>query len=183
MQPEVGCLGRDFWYKRKGIVWLVALFGILSLSLLNRAANASAPLNGTLPLGGTLPPPPVITGQGQVRVIHLAPFAASTDDTEVDVCTENNNALPGLTGLVYGSHSGYQVFATGNHDWKVTQPGCGALVVDLPQFQLYANTALTIYIIGDGTNQPFAAFLSVDRPGANLVRYLPFLFHRQPVAQ
>jgi hypothetical protein len=172
------------------MLWLVSVFGFLAVGFFSGSIGVSASpqraalLNGTIPPGGTLPPAPVVQGRGQVRVIHLAPFAAATNDTAVDVCREDNSAVSGLTGLVYGSQSGYQVFATGNHDWKVTEPGCGALVVDLPLFQLYADTVLTIYAIGDGVNQPFATWLNVDRPGASLVRYLPFLFHRhQPVAQ
>jgi hypothetical protein len=164
------------------------LFGFLCLSLLSgvvgvsASPNRAAPFNGTIPPGGTLPPAPVAQWQGQVRVIHLAPLAAALNDTTVDVCREDGSAISGLNGLVYGSQSGYQAFATGNHDWKVTEPGCGALVVDLPQFQLYADTVLTLYLIGDGVNQPFATWVSVDRPGANQVRYLPFLFHRHQSA-
>jgi hypothetical protein len=158
---------------------MVTLFVIvIALALLHSTANAEE-YTGTIPPGGTVPPAPIDLVNGFVRVVHAAPFAADVNDTAVDICDENDDPIPGLTGLLYLNESGYLPFAPGSYDWYVGTPGCASQVVDIPPFNLFVNAALTIYILGDGTNQPFTTVLSVDRAGLDQVSHLP-LIHPAP---
>lgn len=124
---------------------------------------------GTIPPGGTIPPAPIDPRNGQVRVVHLAPFDAVLANTAVDVCRENNTPVTGFTGLVYLSTSGYQPFPPTIYDWKVMTPGCGALLVDIPPFTLNAGAVLTLYIVGDDDNQSLSTLLSVENVGTYTV--------------
>lgn len=129
--------------------------------------------NGTVPPGGTIPPgtvPPLETGQ--IRVIHLAPFDPDVANTAVDICTEANLPVTGFTNLVYLTETGLQTFAAGNYDWKVSKPGCGATIVDIAPFTLFAGGRLTLQIIGDGTNQPISTVLIVEDLGLTHIYYL-----------
>lgn len=155
---------------------VVTLFCVLmTLALLHQVASAEEE-TGTIPPGGTMPPPPIDMVNGFVRVVHAAPFAADVNDTAVDICDENDDPIPGLTGLVYLSESGYLPFARGTYDWYVGTPGCTSQLVDIPPFNLFVNTALTLYILGDGTNQPLTTVLSVDRTGLDRVLHLPLIY-------
>jgi hypothetical protein len=150
---------------------------VMALALLHGAASAEED-TGTIPPGGTVPPAPIDFIHGFVRVVHAAPFAADVNDTAVDICDENDNPISGLTGLLYLTESGYLPFAPGSYDWYVGAPGCASQVVDIPPFNLFVNAALTLYIVGDGANQPLTTVLSVDRAGLDLVMHLP-LIHLQ----
>lgn len=136
--------------------------------------NGTLP-GGTLPPGGTIPPngtvPPA--NAGLVRIVHFAPFDPDLADTALDICTETNQPVAGFTGLVYRSATSYQTFSTGVYDWKVTRPGCGATVVDVPPFTLFNGARLTLNIIGDSVNQPLGTILTVDDIGFPTNLYLP----------
>lgn len=177
--------GRWFGSRR---AWLLGCFLVLSLlagvEWAQRTAHAAddeaVAVNGTLPPGGTIPPgtippggtvPPAIAGQ--IRVIHFAPFDSNIAATVVDICTEDNQPIAGFTNLVYRSETGYQNFVPGTYDWKVTLPGCGATVVDIPPFTLFKGAMLTLNIIGDGVSQPLTTILAVDDLGFPFSLYLP----------
>ena len=154
---------------------LVALFaGLVTLagfSLFSHQASAA----GTIPPGGTLPPGGTVPlNQGQVNIIHLAPFDAVIANTAVDVCTETNTAVTGATNLHYLEQSGFLALTAGSYDWKVTKPGCGATIVDIAPFVLAKQGIITLLIIGDNTNQPVSTLLLVQDSGIT-VRYLPFV--------
>jgi len=154
---------------------LVALAGI---SLLSPQANAGATIPGGTVPPGTLPPPGP-AGQGQVNVIHLAPFDPVIANTAVDVCTEAGTPVTGATNLHYLEQSGYLTLPQGNYDWKVMTPGCGSLIVNLDPFTLFDQAVLSVLIIGDGVNQPFDSVLIVQDRGLSLKKYLP-LIYKQP---
>lgn len=152
---------------------------LMTFALLHQTASA-AEESGTIPPGGTVPPAPIDFVNGFVRVVHAAPFAADVNDTAVDICDENDTPIPGLIGLLYLNESGYLPFSPGTYDWYVGTPGCASQMVDIPAFNLFVNAALTLYILGDGTNQQFTTVLSVDRVGLNQVVHLPLI---QPKSQ
>jgi hypothetical protein len=130
---------------------------------------------GTIPPGGTLPAPLTPTpGSALVRVLHLAPFDSVIANTAVDTCTQANAPVVGLTGLVYLEQSGYLTLTPGVYDWKVSTPGCGITVLDLPAFTLQPGTVLTLLIVGGGS-QPFSSVLLVDRGGVQSTLYLPII--------
>lgn len=164
------------WYLA-GFVMLFALSLLKPDNLLATAATRqqqAALLGGTIPPGGTVPTPPIDPQQGQVRVFHLAPIGSTASST-VDICTEANQPVSGLTGLTYLSQSGYIPLTPGTYDWKVGDGGCTTTVLDLPPFQVAAGTALTLLIVGDGVNQPLASILLVDDVGRFYPRYLPLV--------
>ena len=156
--------------------FFVALFAMLitlaGFSLLSQQASAAGtiPPGGTVPPGGTLPP----ANQGQVNIIHLAPFSTVLANTAVDVCTEANVPVTGATNLHYLEQSGFLNLPAGSYDWKVTQPGCGATIVDLAPFVLGDQGRITLLIIGDGVNQPVSSLLLVQSMGLMHV-YLPLI--------
>jgi hypothetical protein len=160
--------------------WLTvtALFLMLmALAALHQSVQAESDGN-TVPPGGTISPAPQDGINGFVRVVHAAPFAPNNANTTVDICDENDQPIPGLTGLAYLNQSNYLPFAPGTYDWYVGTVGCGSLVVEIPAFNLFRDAALTLYILGDGGNQPLTTVLSVDRRGLDKVNYLPLLYNR-----
>ena len=159
--------------------WLMAsaLFLLLMvLGALHQRVQAEGESN-TVPPGGTISPAPHDGINGFVRVVHAAPFAQSNANTTVDICDENDQPIPGLTGLAYLDQSNYLPFAPGSYDWYVGTVGCGSSVVDIPAFNLFLDAALTIYILGDRSNQPLTTVLSVDRRGFDKINYLPLLYN------
>lgn len=160
----------------------VAFFLImLTLALLSRRAFAEGE-GGTLPPGGTVPPPPPTdVTRGFVRVVHAAPFAPVVADTAVDICDATNTPVSGLSGLVYLSATDYLPFAPGFYDWYVGEPGCTAQVVDIPEFRLFPDTVVSLYILGDNDNQPVTTILNVDRAGLNRTYHLPIVFQQTDI--
>ena len=165
-------LGR---WPRHGLFVFVLVLVVCGLALLHQPASAEEQTE-TIPPGGTVPPPPHNLTAGLVRVVHGAPFSPVVADTAVDICQADDTAVAGFTGLVYLTETGYLPFAPGIYDWYVGEPGCVAEVVDIPPFTLFVDAALTIYILGDGVNQPITTVLSVDRAGLNRIQQLPLVF-------
>ena len=153
---------------------LFALLLVLAgLSLVSQQVSAGTiPPGGTVP-GGTIPP----AGQGQVNIIHLAPFAAALSDTAVDVCTQANVPVTGATNLHYLEQSGFLTLPAGTYHWKVTKPGCGAFVVNVPAFVLNDQAQLTLLILGDGSvDHPYSTVLLVQNPGLSNKVSLPIIY-------
>lgn len=138
--------------------------------------NETTP-NGTIPPGGTIPPPTTDPTQGQVRVFHLAPFAAESSATAIDICETVGSPVAGLTGLVYLENSGYITVAPGTYDWAVGTPGCTTLLLDLPPFVTAPGSVATILVTGGANNQPLTSVFIVDELGQQNQLYLP-LIHR-----
>jgi hypothetical protein len=110
-----------------------------------------------------------------VNIIHLAPFATDISDTAVDVCTSANVPVTGATNLHYLEQSGFLTLPAGVYDWKVTQPGCGATIIDVPAFVLNDRAQLTLLILGDGVHQPYSTVLLVQNSGLSHKVALPII--------
>lgn len=159
------------------ITLFAALVALAGISLISPQANAGATIPGGTVPPGTLPPPGP-SGQGQVNVIHLAPFDPVIANTAVDICTEAGTPITGATNLQYLEQSGYLLLPQGNYDWKVMTPGCSSLIVNLEPFTLFDQAVLSVLIIGDGVNQPFDSVLIVQDRGISLKKYLPLIFNQ-----
>jgi hypothetical protein len=152
------------------------MFVLLTLGALHQQVKA-AEEGGTVPPGGTIPPAPIDRVHGFVRVVHAAPFAQDVADSEVSICDNaTGNFVGGLTELFYLTDSGYLPFDPGTYDWYVGTPDCDNVVVDIPPFNLFRDAALTIYFLGDGTNQLLTTILSVDRGGLDRFYHFPLMF-------
>lgn len=169
---ELYRLGRGLCYVLLFVLLLV-LAG-QSGSWINAASLKQTVPGGTIPPGGTLPPPaPPTAGTGLVRVLHLASANGTIPNPAVDICTQAGAPVPGFTGLVYLTQSGYQPLPAGPYDWTVATPGCSTAVLDLPPFILQSGAALTLLIVGGG-NQSLTSVLLVDRAGQTAF-YLPII--------
>lgn len=166
-----------FWRRYLFIGLFAVLVVLAGFSLLTPQAHAAGTLpSGTVPPGGTIPPggttpPPPTAAQGQINIVDQATFSSA-----VDVCTEANVPVTGATGLDYSDQTGFQTFPAGTYDWKVTKPGCGATIVDIPPFKLNPQAVLTLFITGNGSSeQPFNTVLVVQNLGLFFNLYLPII--------
>ncbi|CAN5549263.1 hypothetical protein BH10CHL1_BH10CHL1_12470 [soil metagenome] len=167
INPSYYQIGRRYLF----VALFAGLITLAGFSLFNQQASAA----GTIPPGGTLPPGGSVPfNKGQVNIIHLAPFDANIANTAVDVCTETNTPVAGATNLHYLEQSGFLTLSSGSYDWKVTQPGCGATILDLAPFVLGNQGVITLLIIGDRVNQPLSSLLLVQDTGLINV-YLPLI--------
>lgn len=92
-----------------------------------------------------------------VRIVHAAPFASDLGDTEVDIRFDEGGALPGLTNVPYKVDSGFFPLDAGTYDLQVTTPGGGTTLIDPAPVTLNAGDVVTIFAVGDITNQPVGA--------------------------
>lgn len=110
-------------------------------------------------------PPP---GTGELRVAHAAAIGATIPATLVDVCSQDGQPFqPGSNGLRYFRATAYRQLSIGEYDLKITRrtsdTACaGSLLVDLPPWALPEGTATTLYLVGDGVNQPLNGFTFAD---------------------
>jgi hypothetical protein len=102
-----------------------------------------------------------------LRVFHVAPIGATIDATRVDVCSQDGIIFNDLArGLRFGRNSplaGYKPLPIGTYDLKVTRyvattECAGTLLIDPPPLSLGAGVGTTLYLVGDGPNQPLAVF-------------------------
>jgi len=166
-------------HKRTLLIFLL-LTSISIFYATNQSVNAqsginSSDLNGTIPPGGTIPAPQPDATQGQVRVLHLAPFATDLNDTEIDICKGVGDPVAGLTGLFYLQTSGYLFFPPGTYDWFVGTPGCATMLLDLPPFLLARGSVSTLLIVGGANSQPLNSIFLIDQLGQVYQRYLPII--------
>jgi len=102
--------------------------------------------------------------QTRVNVGHLAPFADNLADTAVSVDVDGSEIL---TGVQFNQLSGYLELsgpgvAPGDTLVEViAPPGSGSVAIS-DNFDLPADTDLTVSAIGDGNNQPLEFLALVD---------------------
>lgn len=121
---------------------------------------------------------PPLPGMAQVRLNHLSPSATTPSATAVDICTDGNVPIPGLTGLVYGQSTGFLPIPPGIVDLKVALTGsnCTVTVRDVPPIQLMPGQVVDLFgigLIGD-LGLPFAVDGNGLRARASLSHFAPF---------
>ncbi|MDX1381662.1 MAG: DUF4397 domain-containing protein, partial [Xanthomonadales bacterium] len=98
-----------------------------------------------------------MAGNLNIRIVHAAPFAADLAATEVSIRTDGGDLVNGLTGVPYGVDSGFFEIPAGNYDLKVASNDGSVNYIDLAAVDLPAGANVTVYAVGDGTNQPLGA--------------------------
>lgn len=99
-----------------------------------------------------------------LRVIHVAAIGATIEATQVDVCSQSGQLFhSSAAGLRYNRTTINKKIDPNTYDLKVTRfneanPCSGAVVIDPPPIPLAAGTKTNLFLVGDGTNQPLAAF-------------------------
>jgi hypothetical protein len=93
-------------------------------------------------------------GNLNLRVAHLAPFAADLDDTQVSIRTAAGDVVNNLVGVPYGVNSGFFEVPAGEYDLKVASNDGSVNLIDPLPATLPAGADVTLYAIGDGINQP-----------------------------
>ncbi len=96
-------------------------------------------------------------GNFKLRLGHYAPFAADLEDTRADIRLDNGDLV--LENVAFGDVSGYLELPAGEYDLKVTTPGGDTTLFDLEPEGFEAGEVVSVFAIGDGANQDFAAFL------------------------
>ncbi|MCB0077024.1 MAG: DUF4397 domain-containing protein [Anaerolineales bacterium] len=101
---------------------------------------------------------PPAAGAAKLRIGHLAPFAATSAATEVDIRLQDGSVIPGLTNVPYKGVSGYLELPAGTLDVIITAPGGSPVYLDVPPLTLVGNTVTTVFAIGDLGNQPLEVY-------------------------
>jgi hypothetical protein len=159
---------------RSGAVVVALALLILGLAFFAAPATSSAQdaPNGTIP-GGTVPPMPPL--RPSITFVHAAPFDADVNMTGVDVCTDEDEIVPGLDDIVYGE-ARTLFFDPDWFDWKIAVPGtnCLNVLVDIEPFSLGYNAVKVLVFSGDGVNQPLDVIDVLAREGGGVI-FMPVL--------
>ncbi|GIV79492.1 DUF4397 domain-containing protein [Litorilinea aerophila] len=116
-------------------------------------------------------------GLGKIRVVHVAPFANTSAGTRLHVRTQGGQVIdPSLENLEYRDESGFLTLPVGSYDWRVLQAGDNSTWLDLPPFNLLPGAVLTLWLMGDGINQPPVSRLLVSQGGGGTLLYFPIIF-------
>jgi hypothetical protein len=91
-----------------------------------------------------------------VRVVHAAPFAADVDQTHVSIRTAGGDLVNNLEQVPYLVSSGFFEIPAGTYDLKVVSVDGSVNLIDPLPAPLPAGAGVTLYAIGDGTNQPLS---------------------------
>jgi len=94
------------------------------------------------------------TGNLNLRVLHAAPFASDSDDTEVSIRTAGGDVINGLVGVPYFGDSGFFEVPAGEIDFKVASNDGSTNLIDPESVVLPPELNVTVVAIGDGVNQP-----------------------------
>lgn len=97
---------------------------------------------------------PAGAGNLKLRVVHAAPFAATLAATEVSIRTAGGDVVAGLTNVPFAAASDVLEIPAGNYDLKVATPNGRVNLIDLAPVDLPAGVSLTVFAVGDGSNQP-----------------------------
>ena len=155
-----------------GIFALLAIAGFFGQPAMAGDAGIGTTVPGTVPPGGTIPMPLVST----VLVIHSAPFAIDPADTALDICTEDDLPVAGLSNLIYLDQAS-TILVSGEYDWKAAEAGtnCANTVIDLAPFRVDSGAEYLLLLTGDGANQPLGS-LFVTLTAGTPDMYLPIIF-------
>ncbi len=98
--------------------------------------------------------PPPGSAEGQVRVVHAAPFASGLPATAVDVVPDAGGA-PIATNVRYRDSTPFLTLPGGTPiDVEVRLAGTNVVLIDPDAFSLTPGQRLSVFAIGDGTHQP-----------------------------
>ena len=97
-----------------------------------------------------------MAGMAKLRGGHLAPFASDAADTLADVRLQDGTVI--LDDVSYGDIAAYYPLPAGTYDLKVTTPDGSTTLIDLMPVTLGAGDIVSLFAVGDGTNQPLGAF-------------------------
>jgi nitrogen fixation protein len=104
------------------------------------------------------------SGNAKVRIGHLAPFAALAADTLADVRLQDGTVI--LNDVPYGAIAGYLELPEGTYDLKITSPDGTVTLIDPRPVELEDGDILSIFAVGDGSNQALGIFaLPSGAPG------------------
>ena len=103
-------------------------------------------------------------GAAKLRLTHLAPFANTLADTQVDICTQAGTVVATLVNVPFKATSGYLELPAGDYDLKIADAGtnCGTTLIDVPSVRLLPNSITEVAAIGDGTNFPPTVAATTD---------------------
>jgi predicted outer membrane repeat protein len=140
----------------------VSLTPTLEYSLVAAGDGSRQPLELLQLLdNSTLPPP----GKFHLRVGHLMPFETGSAPADLRL----QDGAPVLTGLSYGDVSGFIPLDAGVYDLKITTPGGAITLVDPLPVSFAEGQVVTVFAVGDGSNQPLGVFAwNAGEPGALL---------------
>jgi hypothetical protein len=100
---------------------------------------------------------PPTMGTARVRVGHLAPFAATITDTLADVRLQDGTVI--VDDVPYGAVSPlYLPLPAGTYDLKVTTADGSVTLIDPMPVTLLDGNIVSLFAVGDGTNQPVGVF-------------------------
>lgn len=123
----------------------------------------------------TTPPPP--SAEGQVRVVHAAPFASGLPATAVDIVPDAGGS-PIATNVRYRDSTDFLTLPSGTPiDVEVRLAGAAVVLIDPDAFTLTAGQRLSVFAIGDGTKQRVRALVvpaASESARVRLVHAAPF---------
>jgi hypothetical protein len=93
-------------------------------------------------------------GSVKVRIVHAAPFAATSEATEVSIRTAGGDVVAGLQGVPYGANTmGYLELPAAIYDLKVASNNGQVNYIDPLPVALADGTIVTLFAVGDIVNQ------------------------------
>jgi len=107
-------------------------------------------------------------GSAAARILHVAPIGTTIDATRVDICSQEGVLFsPTADALRYLRSTADRILPAGDYDLKVTRtvpgtPCAGTVVIDPPPLTLAEGDKTSLYLVGDGPNQPLTVFTFED---------------------
>jgi hypothetical protein len=95
-------------------------------------------------------------GNVKVRVVHAAPFGATSESTEVSIRTAGGDLVAGLQGVPYGGKSDYLELPADTYDLKVASNNGQVNFIDPLPVPLAPGTIVTLFAVGDIAMQDLA---------------------------
>ena len=97
---------------------------------------------------------PPAAGNVKVRIVHAAPFAPTSEGTEVSIRTAGGDLVAGLQGVPYGANTmGYLELPADTYDLKVASNNGQINYIDPRPVELPAGTIATLFAVGDIVTQ------------------------------
>lgn len=123
-------------------------------------------------------------GVSRLRLVHIAPIAADLADTEVDICLETGEPVPGLEGIAYKELTAPEAYLSlepGPYDLKVTDAGsgCATTLLDLPLVTLFDGDVRSLFIYGDEVNSDLSFLWMIFQFGGDRI-WMPLITHGSP---